>query len=71
MEKKAREVRAAETNTAERSTLMKSYLVSIHACNAFGFPVLAGRGTLRPFSSAGWLSWVLVETGSLSLSLSS
>lgn len=27
MEKEAREVRAAETNTAERSTLMKSYLV--------------------------------------------
>lgn len=49
MEKEAREVRAAETNTAERSTLMKSYLVSIHACNAFGFPVLAGRGTSRPF----------------------
>lgn len=36
MEKEAREVRAAETNIAERSTLMKGYLVSIHACNAFG-----------------------------------
>lgn len=68
MEKEAREVRAAETNTAERSTLMKSYLVSIHA---FGFPVLAGRGTSRPFSSTGWLSWVLMETGPLTLSLSS
>lgn len=62
MEKEAREIRAAETNTAERNTLMKSYLASIHACNAFGFPTLDGKGTLRPFSIL-WPSWFLMETG--------
>lgn len=35
LEKEARELRVAETNTAKRSTLMESYIVSIHACNAF------------------------------------